>query len=420
MLDQSETAADAPAKALWMRQLELDDVSGHGTRVVRVLARSCAIGSDDSCNLRVATKGACPVQCLILRGSQHIAIRRLSPDALLNGHEFSEAVLSVGDRVTAGTCEFEILDADGATSLATVEHLLELFDEPGAALRQTALEQWQSSERLREAVELNRARVRRLLRYIRSLEPKQDEKVETRDTRCQDAESDGHVAEAGSQDAAKQTSDEQIPASLNQPPAESPLPVHASAVTPSAGRGAPLTAVAGEEDESIDACIARFMRRISGPQARVETPYVPPGTPVGPASQRIDRPADSGDQKKAGGLEAAALLTTGAPRPSAPPVPANLSAMRELAHEQARSALDVHFRRTLLRTSIEQVLVIVGSLAGGLFCLLLSSHAPLALFPAMVGFAVAIVWSARCAPALVQLVGERRRTKLVVEPKRDV
>jgi hypothetical protein len=334
MLDQSERVADAPAKALWMRQREIDDASGQGTRVVQ----------DEEVETRDAL-------CQDAESDRHVAeAGSLAVEPPVAGADWG-----------TGDCP--------ATQAGTELHF-----------------QTDSVQAPRAASEL--------LNRI------------------------GFRLSAYEQDAAKQTSDEQIAASLNQPPAESPLPVHADAVTSSAGRGAPLTAAADEEDESIDACITRFMQRISSPQARVETLYLPPGTADAPANQQIDRPADSADQQKCERLEAAALLTK-PPRPSARPMPANLSAMRELARDQARSALDVHFRRTLLRTSIEQVLVIVSSLAGGLFCLLLSSHAPMAFLPAMVGFAVAIVWSAQCATTLVQLVGERPRTNLVVEPKTD-
>ena len=60
---------------------------------------------------------------------------------------------------------------------------------------------------------------------------------------------------------------------------------------------------------------------------------------------------------------------------------------------------------------MRQVLVIVGSLAAGVFFLLLSAHAPLALFVAMIGFVAAFVWSAKYAKALMALADARKRTQ---------
>ena len=396
MHDPLRSSASTPAKRLWMRMRVLDGANDLRTRVVRVMARRCLIGTDDTCNLRVAGPAVRGVHCLLIRGTRHIVIRSWSPDTLLNGREFSEAVLSAGDRVAVGASEFEVLDAGASTTVDETEQILELLDEPGASLRQIALGEWRSLDRLREAVDLNRARVRRLLEHIQSQQQERHRKIPTRDARRPEPASEERAEEIFDAEPEQPAStsdrglDECPPAhqvsELHFQEVSTEAPVTANELLnrlrfePSAdeqrgeeplacppccqaeestaraatddGTGQPgsRTSVreqtSGEEDESMDACIARFMERLSSTPARAQPSYLVPNSAGNPTDQSLaKRQAESPPAVAAAEIDRAALLTALPQRSStAPGRMANLSAMRELAQQQAQFALDVHFR----------------------------------------------------------------------------
>ena len=84
--------------------------SSRDGEVVRLRSTKCAIGSDSQCTLRLRARGVAPVHCLIVRGSRSTVIRRWSLDTRLNGHAFADAELAVGDRLSIGRIEFEVIE----------------------------------------------------------------------------------------------------------------------------------------------------------------------------------------------------------------------------------------------------------------------------------------------------------------------
>ena len=58
--------------------------SNRAGQVLQLHSPKVAIGSSPRCTLRIRTSGILPVHCLIVRGSQHTLIRRISGDTRLN------------------------------------------------------------------------------------------------------------------------------------------------------------------------------------------------------------------------------------------------------------------------------------------------------------------------------------------------
>jgi hypothetical protein len=79
-------------------------------RLVRLKGAKCAIGSGEQCALRIRGAGISPMHCLIIRGPERTVIRRWAENARLNGETFSAAELKVGDRLTVGPVELEVLE----------------------------------------------------------------------------------------------------------------------------------------------------------------------------------------------------------------------------------------------------------------------------------------------------------------------
>src|SRR3972149_6152632 len=99
------TILDTPLGDLVFR---IRGTSRHG-QMVRLKSAKCTIGSSPNCTLRLHGKGINPVHCLILRGPNGAVIRRWSPNTLLNGQTFTNALILPGDRLSIGTLEFEIV-----------------------------------------------------------------------------------------------------------------------------------------------------------------------------------------------------------------------------------------------------------------------------------------------------------------------
>jgi hypothetical protein len=102
----------------------LEDAPGHlvlrvcGTardgQVVRLRSAKCTIGAGADCTLRLRASGVGPLHCLVLRGRQTTIVRRWSADTRLNGHAFTDASLTPGDRLSIGAVELEVVETGGA------------------------------------------------------------------------------------------------------------------------------------------------------------------------------------------------------------------------------------------------------------------------------------------------------------------
>jgi hypothetical protein len=111
-------------------------------RLVRIHGRRCTIGSASDCTLRFASPGVRPLHCILLSDESGVNVRRWSPDTLLNGGSFNDALLGPGDRLTLGPIELEMLGDDAWRStkeaLPAAEPVspVDLIDQIAAQLRE--------------------------------------------------------------------------------------------------------------------------------------------------------------------------------------------------------------------------------------------------------------------------------------------
>ncbi len=68
------------------------------------------VGGGQSCTLRLADPGVRPLHCLVTIVPDGLVVRRWADDTLLNGETFSEAPLVVGDRLTIGPVDLELVE----------------------------------------------------------------------------------------------------------------------------------------------------------------------------------------------------------------------------------------------------------------------------------------------------------------------
>lgn len=154
---------------------------------------------------------------------------------------------------------------------------------------------------------------------------------------------------------------------------------------------------AEEEDESIDDYMARLLDRVrtgtggsGGPTA-----HVPP-VPAAPASSPSSPPASKADDSP----PQAPTAKTGeqgemSPRAVAPERSVNLIAMRDLANQSARAAIDQHARRRLLGQTANKLLVALVALATGAILLWVwwaKTHDQVTMYGAVACLVVALAW----------------------------
>ena len=522
MLDQLQLSVGSTGALLLRVQDQAGNVDPR-EQLFRVTARRCTIGTDETCNLRVRGPGTRPVHCLIVRGEEQTVIRRWSPDTLLNGQEFSDAVVSIGDRFQVGNTEIEVLAVNTAEVSAADGSMIEICEDPGASLPEISLRHGKSDRWLRQGYELNRARARRLLAQLRAIrqhvtesenrsaELSNDAELSTRMLQLQartqeldaqaaaladargrleterreleagrdalnrdraawceqqrrglaeldpqrprsglgafdatlrsagldqdstDAPADNDVSTSAPRDSEEvrfEAASSEAPVTARAllsrlgvalptddpetiPPAE-PAPSHhganestrTTASKPDQGlpsARAAVDAVGEESEDSIENMLARLLERVGNKPRQNEVSYQP-ATPT-ESRPRVASPSEGSAAQPA---EKPALLTELPARSGrAPENAVEISAMRELAHQNARSLIDVHLRKTYQRTSTGQAVVAAVSLAVGTVLLLKSHDSHLGFYLGIICLAVAIVWGAQYAKSLRYLVEER-------------
>lgn len=131
------------------------------SHVIEVEGAKCTIGTDASCTVRLPEKPSRrrldPIQCFILRGDAQTVVRRLSPGVRLNGRDFTDALLQVGDRLAIGAYEIEVLPP--VKNVAEPPPQAQLLDHVLTAERAA----WQAErDGLRAELENARAEIERL------------------------------------------------------------------------------------------------------------------------------------------------------------------------------------------------------------------------------------------------------------------
>ncbi|MEM8864915.1 MAG: hypothetical protein AAGF31_05145 [Planctomycetota bacterium] len=79
-------------------------------------AGATTIGGGPRCSLRVKGEGVQPLHCVISPSADGLVVRRWAIDTKLNGDDFSESPLKLGDRLTVGSVEMVVTAPDDFVS----------------------------------------------------------------------------------------------------------------------------------------------------------------------------------------------------------------------------------------------------------------------------------------------------------------
>src|SRR3954462_6674023 len=113
LLDRQSGATSTNASGIQLR-LRTDG------RVHELLPGKTTIGSSARCNIRIDLPGVQPLHCLVVEGAEGLRIRSWVANTKLNGLRFDESVLSVGDCLSLGAVELDIIDPLAARSQPAV------------------------------------------------------------------------------------------------------------------------------------------------------------------------------------------------------------------------------------------------------------------------------------------------------------
>ncbi|MEN6452219.1 MAG: hypothetical protein ABFC96_17145, partial [Thermoguttaceae bacterium] len=136
-------------------------------QLIRLRSAKCTIGSGPHCTLRLRARGVAPVHCLLLRGSAATVVRCWSPDTRLNQQSFTDAPLAIGDCLSVGPIDLEVVGMDipsdgwseresGRTDRPTTETMAE---PPQAAWRGDLDELQRQLDQQREQLAADAARL---------------------------------------------------------------------------------------------------------------------------------------------------------------------------------------------------------------------------------------------------------------------
>ncbi len=382
-------------------------------QTVRLSSPKCTIGSGSNCTLRLRARGVGPVHCLVLRGAERTIVRRWLPDTRLNGGTFDEAELSVGDHLSIGPIELEVIELGDPASMddncpADSEQAREREIE--TLTRQLSLANYQGRQRTRSLVEQlrdARAEVARLQGSIDATPAA--ERSPTNEFREREKET-AHAAIASEQSDPAAGSPVERSGVLHRMKHDSPKTggVDAAAQVPVQSEpdwqtDRPQPPAEPEEGESVDDYMAKLMQRVRAQtsEAAPSTPWKPSETPrpdPEPAQQAPETPEsniegypEQGDQ---------ADLTKMSPRAVAPERLTDLAAMRQLANVSAQSAIEGHSREQIkmaIRTKL--LIMAVGLAVGGALTWFwwAMNGGDIALYSAFVCFLVVVLWGIQYA-----------------------
>jgi hypothetical protein len=154
----------------------------------------------------------------------------------------------------------------------------------------------------------------------------------------------------------------------------------------------PPVASHGDDEESIDDYMVKLLERVRG------------GAPAGPSSYQMPASRPPTPPAPVAAMSEPAVPAAGgesanpkemAPRAVAPEKNVNLSAIRELANLQAKSALTQHERRRLSISSRAKLLVTIVALSVGMFLIwarLTQGLPDNTVYAAAIAFTVAVFW----------------------------
>ncbi|MDZ4658652.1 MAG: hypothetical protein SH868_13835 [Bythopirellula sp.] len=114
----SDESARPPVLPRQVGEVELRVIQA-GTEIDRLdlPEGKCTIGSSPSCQIRITTGQLKPLQCLIVRNEAEMTVTRWAAGVLLNGAEFTMAPFRVGDCLTIGDLQLQLV----ASAQAAIE-----------------------------------------------------------------------------------------------------------------------------------------------------------------------------------------------------------------------------------------------------------------------------------------------------------
>ena len=86
-------------------------------QTVQLKSPKCTIGSGPNCTLRLRSGNVGEVHCLVLRGQGGTVVRRWSADTRLNGRSFDDAHLKIGDCLSVGGIDLDVVETNQPESL---------------------------------------------------------------------------------------------------------------------------------------------------------------------------------------------------------------------------------------------------------------------------------------------------------------
>lgn len=165
----------------------------------------------------------------------------------------------------------------------------------------------------------------------------------------------------------------------------------------------PTAAAPVEEEDSIEAYMQRLLQRVSG-DAEPSTPRVAASHAqlVAPrAESNIVEPTKTSPAETA---EEPFDPSTYVPRSTAPELNSNLAAMRELANNSARSAIDSSSKRRQAKHAIGKVVMAMAAVgtALGLWWLSRQTHSVLSYYASLSAGAAALIWGLHAATLAIR------------------
>ncbi len=382
MIDSSAASA-ATSSDLSPSDLQLRVRGGqHGGRLIRLVGDRLTIGSAPNSSLRLLAPGICPTHCLIVRGPQGAVVRHWSGDARLNGKSFTDEWLRAGDLLRVGSVELEVPadrsvpTLDEAKAIPATPPIDGETDEPTPSSDDISTEQFQG--RLQLLLEHQR----QLSERERELENRQAELESERqqwshEREAELAELDAReeclralreeietARKSNARDEEWTQERERLLATLQQtqqerdewkrmvdemsgpqhadldPPTAASAPANIPLQTtdePATHPEVPSPATQDVDEFSIEAYMSQLLQRVGGrPAESIPTESTPPaGKPA--TEQPVTKPQPT---KPVEPVNADPELT-----PRARPLPVDLGALRDVANQTARLAIERHARR---------------------------------------------------------------------------
>ncbi len=137
LLASTTLDAWATTPSTWRRNSEIEfrvRRKGQPTRRLRLPGARYTLGSGTGCSIQLEDASLRPLHAVLIRDDERILVRAYSIPFQINNRRMSEGLLSVGDRLSLGAYEFELLEnAPDAVTSSSQSLALGMFsgDEPG-------------------------------------------------------------------------------------------------------------------------------------------------------------------------------------------------------------------------------------------------------------------------------------------------